>query len=356
MEKIKVLVIDDSAVARQTLSEIINSDPAMQVVETASDPYFAVKKIKKLLPDVITLDIEMPRMDGLTFLKKIMSQHPIPVVVISSLTEKGSKIAIDALQYGAVEVITKPKLTTKEFFHESKVRITDAIRAASVASLKRIKDGIEIVHKVAPKNTADVILNFSEKNTVDVTTEKVVTIGASTGGTQAIKEILTNLPYDTSGIVIVQHMPENFTTSFAKRLDELCKITVKEAKNGDSVLRGTALIAPGNKHTLLKRSGTKYYVEVKEGPLVNRHRPSVDVLFRSAARYAGKNAVGIILTGMGADGAKGMLEMKETGAYTIAQDEASSVVYGMPLSAVKLNAVDKSMNLKQISDYITSIN
>lgn len=355
MEKIKVLVIDDSAVARQTLSDIINSEPSMHVVATASDPYFAVKKIKNEVPDVITLDIEMPRMDGLTFLKKIMSQHPIPVVVISSLTEEGSKVAINALQYGAVEVITKPKLTTKEFYLESKVRIIDAIKAANIASLKKIQDKIELNFKVAPKNSADAILSFSEKMNVDVTTEKVITIGASTGGTQAIKEILTNLPYDTSGIVIVQHMPEAFTTSFAQRLDKICKITVTEAKNGDSVLRGKALIAPGNKHLLLKRSGTKYYVEVKDGPLVNRHRPSVDVLFRSAARYAGKNSIGIILTGMGDDGAKGMLEMKETGAYTIAQDELSSVVYGMPLAAVKINAVEKSMNLKQISDYITSI-
>lgn len=355
MEKIKVLVIDDSAVVRQTLSDIINSEPNMEVIATASDPYFAVRKIKKTVPDVITLDIEMPRMDGLTFLKKIMSQHPIPVVIISSLTEEGSRIALNALRNGAVEIITKPKLTTKEFFLESKMRIVDAIRAASIASLKKIQEKLGQGINVLPKNSADAVLSFSQKMNVEVTTEKVISIGASTGGTQAIREILTNLPYDTSGIVIVQHMPETFTTSFAARLDELCKITVAEAKDGDSVLRGKALIAPGNKHMLLKRSGTKYYVEVKEGPFVNRHRPSVDVLFRSTARYAGKNAVGILLTGMGADGAKGMLEMKETGAFTIAQDEASSVVYGMPLAAVKLGAVHKSMNLKQIADYIETI-
>lgn len=355
MKKIRVLVIDDSAVVRQTLSEIINSDKSMEVVATAADPFFAAQKIKKEVPDVITLDIEMPRMDGLTFLKKVMSQHPIRVVVISSLSTNGSEIAIKALQFGAVDVIAKPKLTTKEFFIESKIRIIDAIKAASIASLKRIKESIASNFTIKPKYSADVVLSINKHQNVSVTTEKIFVIGASTGGTQAISEILNLLPYDTSGIVIVQHMPEKFTTSFAKRLDETCKITVKEAEDGDTVLRGTALIAPGNKHLLLKRSGTKYYVDVKDGPLVNRHRPSVDVLFRSAARYAGKNSIGIILTGMGADGAKGMLEMKEKGAFTIAQDEKSSVVYGMPFAAVKLDAARKSMNLKQIADYISLI-
>ncbi len=353
-KKIKVLVIDDSAVARQTLSEIINSDEKMEVIATASDPIFAVNKIKKELPDVITLDIEMPRMDGLTFLKKLMSQHPIPIVVISSLTEEGSQIAVKALQYGAVEVITKPKLTTKEFYFESSVRIIDAIKAASLASLKKIQESIKIDFVIQPKLSADVVITAGKPLTVDITTEKIIAIGASTGGTQAISEVLTQLPYDTYGIVIVQHMPETFTTSFAKRLNEICKITVKEAENYDTVLRGTALIAPGNKHILLKRSGTKYYVEVKDGPLVNRHRPSVDVLFRSAARYAGKNAIGIILTGMGDDGAKGLLEMKQAGAYTVAQDEKSSVVYGMPQAAVKLDATNKQLNLSEIVKLIVS--
>ncbi len=349
------MVIDDSAVARETLSEIINSDPSMEVVATASDPFFAVQKIKKVVPDVITLDVEMPRMDGITFLKKIMEQHPIPVVIISSLTIEGSKAAVKALQYGAAEVITKPKLTTKEFYLESKIRIIDAIKAASVASLKKLKESLTFNYPIEPKHSADAVLSLGANKNIEVTTEKVIAIGASTGGTQAIAEILTNLPYDTYGIVIVQHMPENFTTSFAKRLDEICKITVKEAEDGDSVLRGRALIAPGNKHMLLKRSGTKYFVQIKDGPLVNRHRPSVDVLFRSAARYAGQNAIGIILTGMGDDGAKGLLELREKGAFTIAQDEASSVVYGMPQAAVKLEAARKSMNLKAIAEYISKI-
>ncbi|MBN2892538.1 MAG: chemotaxis response regulator protein-glutamate methylesterase [Bacteroidales bacterium] len=355
MKKIKVLVIDDSAVARQTLSEIINSDPNLEVVATASDPIFAAKKIKTIIPDVITLDIEMPRMDGITFLEKIMSQHPIPVVVISSLTTEGSNIAIRALQLGAVEIITKPKLSTKEFYRESKVRITDAIIAASMASLKKIKSSLEYNYEVKPKNTADVILSIGKHQKTEIETEKIIVIGASTGGTQAISEVLCKLHFNTHGIVIVQHMPETFTTSFAKRLNEICKIKVKEAKNGDSVLKGTALIAPGNKHLLLKRNGSNYFVEVKDGPLVNRHRPSVDVLFRSAARYAGKNAIGIILTGMGNDGAKGMLEMKERGAFTIAQDEESSVVFGMPKEAINSGGVNKVMNLNQIADYIATI-
>jgi len=355
MKTIKVLVIDDSAVARQTLSEIINSDDNLEVVATASDPFFAIRKIKKQLPDVITLDIEMPRMDGLTFLKKIMEQHPIRVIVISSLTSEGSEIAIKALQFGAIEVISKPRLSTKEFYLESKIRITDAIKAASAASLKKIKLALKNSIVVQPKYSADVVLSVGYNQDIIETTEKIIVIGASTGGTQAITEILTQLPYDTSGIVIVQHMPEHFTSSFARRLDSICKINVKEAQNGDTVLRGSAIIAQGNKHLLLKRSGTKYYVDTKEGPLVNRHRPSVDVLFRSASRYAGINAIGIILTGMGDDGAKGLMEMKQKGAFTIAQDEKSSVVYGMPLAAVKLGAVNKIMNLTQIINYITSI-
>lgn len=355
MEKVKVLVIDDSAVARQTLSEIISSEPSMEVMGTAADPFFAAEKIKKQIPDVITLDIEMPRMDGLTFLKKLMAQYPIPVVVISSLTISGSETAMKALQYGATEVITKPQLSTREFYLESSIRIIDAIKAASIVSIEKIKSNIQKNFIIQPKISADAVLTLGKKVGIFETTEKVIVLGASTGGTQAITEVLSALDYDCPGIVIVQHMPEFFTASFAKRLNEVCKITVKEAENNDTILRGQALIAPGNKHLLLKRSGTKYFVEVKNGPLVNRHRPSVDVLFRSAARYAGKNAIGIILTGMGDDGAKGLWELKQNQAYTIAQDEKSSVVYGMPNAAVKINAVEKSMNLKEISDYIISI-
>ena len=348
-KKIKVLIVDDSALVRQTLSYIMESDPDIEIMGTASDPYFAATKIAKEVPDVITLDIEMPRMDGLTFLKKIMTQHPIPVVVISSLTSQGTETGLRALEYGAVEIITKPQMDTKQFIENSKIRICDAVKAASLSKIKRrvISDSI----KVEPKYSADVIIPQVNTTSMIKTTDVVVAVGASTGGTEALKVFLEALPHDAPGIVIVQHMPEKFTKSFSDRLNETCKITVKEAEDGDSVLNGRALIAPGNYHMLLKRSGAKYYVEVKEGPLVNRHRPAVDVLFRSTARYAGKNAIGIILTGMGDDGAKGLLEMKTAGAKTIAQNEESCVVFGMPKEAIKLGAADKIMHLDEIAGY-----
>jgi len=348
--KIRVLIVDDSAVVRQSLAEIIKSDSNLDVMGTASDPYMAAKKIRNEVPDVITLDIEMPRMDGLTFLRKIMSQHPIPVVIISSLTSEGTETGIRALEYGALEIITKPQMSSKEFIHESKIKICEAIKGAAHASVKR-KTLTQSIH-VEPKYTADAVIQRISKHSMIKTTELVVAVGASTGGTEALREFLVALPPDSPGIVIVQHMPEKFTTSFAERLNELCKITVKEAVDGDTVLRGRALIAPGNYHTLLKRSGARYYIEVKEGPLVNRHRPSVDVLFRSTARYAGGNAIGIIMTGMGDDGARGLLEMKEAGARTIAQDEQSCVVFGMPKEAIKLDAVDKILSLGKIAPYI----
>lgn len=352
--KIRVLIVDDSAVVRQSLAEIINSDPMLEVINTASDPYMAATKIRKEVPDVITLDIEMPRMDGLTFLKKIMTQHPIPVVIISSLTAKGTETGIRALEYGAVEIITKPEMYSKDFIHESKIRICEAIKGAAHARVKR-KIKITPSMQVVPKYTADAVLPPARKQSMIKTTDIVVSVGASTGGTEALTNFLKALPPDSPGIVIVQHMPEMFTKSFAERLNELCNITVKEATNGDSVIRGRALIAPGNYHTLLKRSGAKYYVEVKEGPFVNRHRPSVDVLFRSTAKYAGANAIGIIMTGMGDDGARGLLEMKEAGAKTIAQDEKSCVVFGMPKEAIKINAADKILPLDKISTYIVEI-
>ncbi|MGK7397114.1 MAG: protein-glutamate methylesterase/protein-glutamine glutaminase [Candidatus Cyclobacteriaceae bacterium M3_2C_046] len=348
-KKIKVLIVDDSAVVRQSLSSLIKSDPEIEVMGTASDPYIAASKIKQEIPDVITLDVEMPRMDGLTFLKKIMSQHPMPVVIISSLTSKGTETAFRALEYGAVDVITKPQLDTKTFFEESRIKICDVIKGAAFAKTKR-RNYNDFV--VAPKLSADAVISHIHSRSMIKTTEKVVAIGASTGGTEAIRCLLEALPLDCPGIVIVQHMPEQFTKSFANRLNETCKITVKEAENGDSVIRGRALIAPGNKHLLLNRSGARYYVEVKDGPLVNRHRPSVDVLFRSTARFAGSNSIGVILTGMGDDGAKGLLELKESGAKTIAQDEKSCVVYGMPKEAVKLNAADKILPLDQIAGNI----
>ncbi len=351
--KIRVLVVDDSAVVRQSLETIINSDPELEVMGTAADPYLAANKIKKEVPDVITLDIEMPRMDGLTFLKKVMSQHPMPVVIISSLTEKGTRSGIKALEYGAVEIITKPRMDSRKFIEESKISICDAIKAAAVSTMKRRNVPAPSIH-VEPKHTADAILPKNSVKSMVETTEGVVAVGASTGGTEAIATFLEQLPVDSPGIIIVQHMPEQFTRSFAERLEDTCRVTVREAKNGDSLIRGHVLIAPGNYHTLLKRSGARYYVEVKEGPMVNRHRPSVDVLFRSVARYAGRNAVGIILTGMGRDGAAGLLEMKQAGAKTIGQDEKSSVVYGMPKEAVELNAVDKILPLPDMAKYIAT--
>ena len=347
--KIRVLIVDDSAVVRQTISDLLSTDPDIEVIGTASDPFIASEKIELEIPDVITLDVEMPKMDGLTFLQKIMSQYPIPVVICSSLTTQGSETILKALEYGAVEIITKPKLGTKQFLEESTIHICDIIKAASLVNVKR-KTIFQTV--VQPKLSADVMLSKSKNSSMVETTEKIIVIGASTGGTEALRVFLESLPSDSPGIVIVQHMPENFTRAFAKRLDSLCKISVKEAQDGDTVIRGRALIAPGNYHLLLKRSGARYYVEIKEGPLVSRHRPSVDVLFRSAARYAGKNAVGVIMTGMGDDGAKGMLELKEAGARTIAQDEKSCVVFGMPNEAIKLGAVETVLSLDKIANHI----
>ncbi len=346
---IKVLIIDDSAVVRQTMSEILSSDPGINVIATAADPLIAAERLRNEIPDVITLDIEMPRMDGLTFLKKLMAQHPIPVVICSSLTGSGSETAMKALEYGAVDIIQKPRLGTKQFLEESKVRICDAVKAAASVSLRK-KQFVNML--VAPKLTADAVLEKPTSNAMIQTTDKVVVVGASTGGTEALRVFLEALPHDAPGIVIVQHMPEKFTAAFARRMDGLCRITVKEAENNDSVIRGRALIAPGNRHMLLKRSGARYYVEIKDGPLVTRHRPSVDVLFRSAARYAGKNAVGVIMTGMGDDGARGMMEMKEAGAFTVAQDEESCIVFGMPRKAIEYGGVDKVASLENISRII----
>ncbi len=347
--KIRVLIVDDSAVVRQTMAEILSSDPNIEIMGTAADPLIAAERMKDEVPDVITLDVEMPRMDGLTFLKKIMTQHPIPVIMCSSLTAGGSETVLKALEYGAVEIIEKPKLGAKQFFEESKMRICDAVRAASLARVGKIRERSSLV---APKLTADAVIEKPLSRAMVQTTEKVIVVGASTGGTEALRMFLESMPPDAPGIVIVQHMPEKFTEAFAKRIDGLCRISVKEAANDDSVIRGRALIAPGNRHMLLKRSGARYYVEIKDGPLVCRHRPSVDVLFRSAARYAGKNAVGVIMTGMGDDGAKGMLEMKEAGAFNIAQDEESCVVFGMPRKAIELGAVDKVLALDRIPETV----
>ncbi|ADK80949.1 protein-glutamate methylesterase/protein-glutamine glutaminase [Sediminispirochaeta smaragdinae] len=347
-KKLTVMIVDDSAVVRQTMKDIISSDPMLEVAGTAADPLIAAKKLESFIPDVIVLDIEMPRMDGLTFLRRLMNAHPVPVVICSSKTEDGSQNAIHALEYGAVEIIQKPKMGTKQFLEESKVTICDAVKAAAYTKVK--KKSVTIPQKtVQPKLTADAVLSKGTAPLTIDTTDKVVVIGASTGGTEALREFIEQLPVDAPGIAIVQHMPEHFTAAFAKRLDGLARVTVKEAANNDSVLRGHVLIAPGNRHMLLKRSGARYYVEVREGPLVSRHRPSVDVLFRSAARYAGKNAIGVIMTGMGDDGARGMAEMHESGSFTIAQDEKSCVVFGMPNEAIKRGGVDEVLSLDRIA-------
>lgn len=343
---VKVMLVDDSAVVRQTIAEVLNSDPEIEVIDACQDPYIAAKKLRNVIPDVIVLDVEMPRMDGITFLQKIMSQNPIPVIICSTLVEKGADTTLKALEYGAVDIIQKPTIGTKKFLEEATVLLTDAVKAAAKVNVKKLTTR---TRQIAPKLTADAVLSGVSGKAMSKTTEKIIVIGASTGGTEAVRSVLEAMPHDAPGIVIVQHMPQGFTASFANRLNDLCKINVKEAKDGDSVLRGHALIAPGNCHTLLKRSGARYFVEVRDGPLVARHRPSVDVLFRSSARYAGSNAVAAILTGMGDDGAAGMKEMHDTGAYTIAQDEKTSVVYGMPAAAVKQGGVDKILPLNQIA-------
>lgn len=355
VRKIRVLIIDDSATVRQTLASILSEDPQIEVLGVASDPFVAAKRIAEEIPDVITLDVEMPRMDGITFLRKLMAQKPIPVVMCSSLTEAGSETLLQALEAGAVDIILKPKMGVADHLLESKIRICDAVKAAAGAKLAGSKRPIPQFtrhegHEPQKKLTADAMLPPpTGTKAMARTTESIVCVGASTGGTEALRVFLEGLPPDSPGVVIVQHMPEKFTASFAKRLDSLCAVEVKEAEDGDTVRRGRVLIAPGNKHTLLERSGARYYVSVKDGPLVSRHRPSVDVLFRSATRSAGSNAVGVIMTGMGDDGARGMAEMKSAGAFTLAQDEATSVVFGMPKEAIALGCVDRVVPLQNLA-------
>ncbi|AJE04512.1 chemotaxis protein [Geobacter pickeringii] len=342
---IKVLVVDDSALIRSLLTEIINSQPDMEVVGVAPDPLVAREKIKALNPDVLTLDVEMPRMDGLVFLEKLMRLRPMPVVMISSLTEKSSFITLHALELGAVDYITKPKLDIRSGIMEYAREIADKIRIAARARLKRPGPG-HIQRTVEPKQGADAVL--PARSRCFAGTEKVIVIGASTGGTEALRELLATLPADFPGILITQHMPEAFTRTFAKRLDGACRLSVKEAEHGDRILPGHAYLAPGNRHLLLARSGANYVAELADGPPVNRHRPSVDVLFRSAANSAGNNAVGVILTGMGDDGADGMAEMRQAGAFTIAQDEESCVVFGMPKEAIARGGVAEVVSLPEI--------
>jgi two-component system chemotaxis response regulator CheB len=346
--RIRVLIVDDSASVRQAMADILGADPEIEVIGTAADPFVAARRIQDEVPDVITLDVEMPRMDGITFLRKLMAQRPVPVVMCSSLAEQGSATLMQALEAGAVDIILKPKMGTRQFLEDSAVAIRESVKAAASAQLRKLPPRLN-----APKKlSADVIMPPPSSRAMARTTEKIVCIGASTGGTESLRVVIEALPMDCPGVVVVQHMPELFTASFAKRLDSLSKVTVKEAENGDPVLRGHVLIAPGNRHTLLQRSGARYHVAVQEGPLVSRHRPSVDVLFRSAAQFAGANALGIIMTGMGDDGAKGLLEMRQAGAATVAQNEESCVVFGMPKEAIALGAAERILPLDLLATEI----
>ena len=337
MKQINVLIVDDSAVVRKVLSKVLSSKKGINVIGTAPDPFVARDKIVRLKPDVVTLDVEMPRMDGLTFLKKLMQYHPLPVIVISSLTEKGSKMAMDAFAAGAVDVISKPGSAYS--VGDMSSDLARKIKTVAGVRLKRVR----------PRSTPRPKSRISSK-ALSATTNKFIAIGASTGGTEAIRRVLTKLPETSPGVVVVQHMPAQFTASFAQRLDGLCRIRVKEAEDGDTVQNGLALIAPGNFHMLMRRSGARYYVRVKNGPMIHHQRPAVDVLFTSTATYAGSNALGVILTGMGADGAAGIRAMKEAGSFNIAQDEASCVVYGMPKEAVKTGCIDLSLNIDDIAE------
>ncbi len=351
---IKVMVVDDSAVVRQVVAGLLGAAPGMQVIAAVADPLLAIERLKQQWPDVIVLDVEMPRMDGITFLRKIMAERPTPVVICSTLTDKGAKTTLEALAAGAVAIVTKPRLGLKQFLNDSADELVATVRAAARANVRRIgpSRGEAAAAGAPTKNTADVILAPGSARAMTQTTERVVAIGTSTGGTQALEEVLTALPRVCPGIVIVQHMPEKFTAAFAARLDALCHVDVREASHGDRVVPGRALIAPGGRHMLLKRSGAQYFVEVVDGPLVNRHRPSVDVMFRSVAKSAGVNALGVIMTGMGDDGAAGLLEMRNAGARTIAQDEESCVVFGMPKEAIKRGGVERTVPLGAVASEI----
>jgi len=339
--KIRVLVVDDSAVARNILTQGLHKYPFIEIVGSAPDPYVAKDKILQLNPDVLTLDVEMPRMDGLTFLKKIMEYRPMPVIMVSSLTKRGCDLTISCLETGAVDFITKPEIDVADGIETMLGSLAEKIKFAA-----RVK-----VNKRGLSGKTDSPAPILSSAMIE-TTNKILAIGASTGGTEAIKTVLTRLPADSPGIVITQHMPEKFTKSFADRLNNLCQIEVREGKNGDSVIPGIALIAPGNYHMTIKRSGARYFVETHQEPQVNGHRPSVDVMFESVAKYVGNNAVGVIMTGMGADGARGLLTMKENGARTIAQDEESSVVFGMPKEAIEIGAAERIAPLNKIAEEI----
>ena len=349
---INVQLVDDSALVRKLLQEQLEQTPGIRISGSARDPIFAMRNMDKQWPDVIILDIEMPRMDGITFLKKIMAERPTPIIICSTLTAKGADTTMQAMSAGAVDIITKPQSELRSFVESSRERLIQAVKAAAQARVCASSRPKPKIQEPKTKLTADVVLQSHTDRKVFATTDKVVAIGTSTGGTQALEKVLTRLPRTAPGIVVVQHMPEHFTAAFADRLNQLCEVTVKEAKDGDRVISGTVLIANGGKHMLLTRNGAQYAVVTKDGPLVSRHRPSVDVLFRSVANAAGQNAMGIIMTGMGDDGVKGMLEMKKTGADTYAQDEASCVVYGMPKEAVRYGAARYEVPLENIPQLI----
>jgi two-component system chemotaxis response regulator CheB len=349
MSVIKVLIVDDSALVRQTYKALLESDPEIQVIGTASDPYIAVQKIQKERPDVITLDIEMPRMDGLTFLKKIMGQAPMPVIVISNQTLTGGDVALKALEMGAVEVMGKPNLSNEREFNESRISLIDKIRSAHYAKNTFVKTEKSLRHSGNNDSTKLEPRGISQINKFSFSSNIVIAVGASTGGTEAIKSFLEVLPSAMPPILIVQHMPEKFTTSFAKRLDDHCALQVREAQDGDLVLPNTVYVAPGGRHMVIRNQSGRSVIHIYHDELVNRHRPSVNVLFNSVAEVKGKNAIGIIMTGMGDDGASGLLAMREKGAYTIAQDEATSVVFGMPHKAILQGGVSRVLPLEEIS-------
>ncbi|SEG74929.1 protein-glutamate methylesterase/protein-glutamine glutaminase [Bosea lathyri] len=345
---IRVLIVDDSASVRQVLSSILSEDPGIEVMGTAADAFSAARRLQTELPDVIILDIEMPGMDGLTFLRKIMAQRPIPVIICSTLTEAGSRALFDALEAGAVDVLPKPRIDTRNALTETAGRLRHAVRAAAQAKLRPQQPRMQIERKL----TADVIMPPPVPGRVRQTTDRIVCIGISTGGTETLREVLQGLPANCPGIAVVQHMPEKFTAAFAKRLNGICAMEIKEAENGDELSTGRVLIAPGNRHMLLQRGGAQYRIAIKDGPPVSRHRPSVDVLFRSAAQYAGANALGLIMTGMGDDGARGLLEMRKAGARTLAQDEEDCVVFGMPKEAIDLGAAERIVKLPRVAQEI----
>ncbi len=350
MQKTRVLIVDDSALVRRILTEMLNTDPAIEVIGTASDPYVARDKIKQLTPDVLTLDVEMPRMDGLTFLRNLMRLRPMPVVMVSSLTERGADVTLQALELGAVDFVTKPSIDVAHHLHEYTEDLVAKIKGAGSARVRQLERPPETPSPVAPSYSADAILHQKPQTKGHVkTTERLIAIGASTGGTEAIKDVLRRLPAATPGVVITQHIPEAFSGPFARRMDSVSAMTVCEAQDGQHIVPGHVYIAPGNRHLLVTRDGARYVCRLHDGPPVNRHRPSVDVMFRSVAQNVGPNALGVILTGMGDDGACGMQEMHQAGAYTLAQDEKTSVVWGMPGQAVQVGGVDEVLPLGDIA-------